>query len=104
MIRTILGWSYGLSRGLATQGAAPKTTVNLYAGAWPETFVSLSNLHDNPGATKQKRRVGRGTGSGRGKTCGRGHKGQKARSGAKPRLLFAGNVLHLIMELREVAA
>lgn len=43
--------------------------------------MKLSELRDNPGASKPKRRVGRGIGSGRGKTAGRGVKGQKARSG-----------------------
>ena len=47
----------------------------------PITFLSLNNLRDNPGAVKKKRRVGRGIGSSKGKTCGRGHKGQKARAG-----------------------
>ena len=43
--------------------------------------ISLHNLRPNPGATKKKKRVGRGPGSGRGKTAARGQKGQKARSG-----------------------
>ena len=43
--------------------------------------ISLSNLRPNEGATKKKKRVGRGPGSGRGKTAARGQKGQKARSG-----------------------
>jgi large subunit ribosomal protein L15 len=43
--------------------------------------MKLNELHDNPGATKKRKRVGRGPGSGTGKTAGRGHKGQKARSG-----------------------
>ena len=47
----------------------------------PITFLSLNNLRDNPGAVKKKRRVGRGIGCSKGKTCGRGHKGQKARAG-----------------------
>lgn len=47
------------------------------------TYVTLNTLSDNPGAIKKKRRVGRGIGSSKGKTCGRGHKGQKARSGGK---------------------
>ena len=41
----------------------------------------LNELGDNPGAVKSRMRVGRGIGSGKGKTCGRGVKGQKARSG-----------------------
>ncbi len=43
--------------------------------------MKLNELHDNPGATKRKKRVGRGPGSGMGKTAGRGIKGQKSRSG-----------------------
>lgn len=43
--------------------------------------MKLHELHDNPGATKKRKRVGRGPGSGTGKTAGRGIKGQKARSG-----------------------
>ena len=43
--------------------------------------MKLHELHDNPGATKRKKRVGRGPGSGMGKTGGRGIKGQKSRSG-----------------------
>ena len=43
--------------------------------------MKLTDLRDNPGATKNKMRVGRGIGSGKGKTAGRGVKGQKARSG-----------------------
>src|SRR3546814_14100351 len=40
-----------------------------------------NELSDNPGATKDRKRIGRGIGSGKGKTAGHGHKGQKARSG-----------------------
>jgi large subunit ribosomal protein L15 len=43
--------------------------------------MKLNELRDNPGATKDRIRVGRGIGSGKGKTGGRGVKGQKARSG-----------------------
>jgi len=43
--------------------------------------MKLNELKDNPGARKNKLRVGRGIGSGKGKTAGRGHKGQKSRSG-----------------------
>jgi len=82
----IIGRRIGFLRGFSTK-------VNLYTGNWPENFVALNNLHDNPGATKERRRVGRGEGSGRGKTCGRGHKGQNARSGTKHRLLFIGKCL-----------
>jgi large subunit ribosomal protein L15 len=43
--------------------------------------MKLHELHDNDGATKKRKRVGRGPGSGTGKTGGRGIKGQKSRSG-----------------------
>jgi len=43
--------------------------------------MKLNELRDNPGATKDRMRVGRGIGCGKGKTGGRGVKGQKARSG-----------------------
>jgi large subunit ribosomal protein L15 len=43
--------------------------------------MKLNELSDNPGATKDRQRVGRGIGSGKGKTAGRGGKGQTARSG-----------------------
>ena len=43
--------------------------------------MRLNELSDNPGATKARLRVGRGVGSGKGKTAGRGVKGQKSRSG-----------------------
>lgn len=43
--------------------------------------MKLNELSDNPGARKARTRVGRGIGSGKGKTAGRGTKGQKARSG-----------------------
>ncbi len=43
--------------------------------------MKLNDIRDNEGASKSRMRVGRGIGSGKGKTCGRGVKGQKARSG-----------------------
>jgi large subunit ribosomal protein L15 len=43
--------------------------------------MRLNRLSDNPGARHRRMRVGRGIGSGKGKTAGRGHKGQKARTG-----------------------
>ncbi|GAA5932459.1 mitochondrial 54S ribosomal protein uL15m MRPL10 [Sporobolomyces koalae] len=56
------------------------------------THVStLSNLSPAPGSNHNRKRIGRGIGSGRGGTSGRGHKGQGARSGnGKPKLHFAG--------------
>ncbi len=43
--------------------------------------MKLHELAPNEGAVRERKRVGRGIGSGLGKTCGRGHKGQKSRSG-----------------------
>ncbi len=43
--------------------------------------MQLNQLRDKPGATKERMRVGRGAGSGKGKTAGRGYKGQTSRSG-----------------------
>lgn len=43
--------------------------------------MQLNELYNNWGAKRKKKRVGRGIGSGKGKTCGRGVKGQKSRSG-----------------------
>ncbi|MGB0208163.1 MAG: 50S ribosomal protein L15 [Candidatus Puniceispirillaceae bacterium] len=43
--------------------------------------MKLNQIRENEGATRNSKRVGRGVGSGRGKTSGSGHKGQKARSG-----------------------
>ena len=44
--------------------------------------MHLNDLHPAPGSRRLRRRVGRGIAAGRGKTCGRGHKGQKSRSGS----------------------
>jgi large subunit ribosomal protein L15 len=64
-----------------------------------ETFT-LSNLKPNAGATKARKRVGRGNGSGNGKTAGRGQKGQKARSGShNMRPGFEGGQMPLYMRM-----
>jgi large subunit ribosomal protein L15 len=52
--------------------------------------MGLDNLKPVAGSQKERKRVGRGTGSGLGRTCGRGHKGQNARSGGKTRPGFEG--------------
>lgn len=57
--------------------------------------ASLSNLHPGRGARRPSKRLGRGHGSGTGKTCGRGHKGQKSRSGKKLRAGFEGGQMPL---------
>ena len=57
--------------------------------------LSLNNLHPAKGSTHKKKRVGRGPGSGLGKTTGRGHKGQKSRSGYSSRPGFEGGQMPL---------
>ncbi len=52
--------------------------------------MNLNTLSPAPGSKPSKRRVGRGIGSGLGKTCGRGHKGQKARAGGFHKINFEG--------------
>ena len=57
--------------------------------------MKLHELQRNIGATHEKKRVGRGSGSGLGKTSGRGQKGQKARSGGSINPVFEGGQLPL---------
>jgi large subunit ribosomal protein L15 len=52
--------------------------------------MELNNLHPAQGSVKTRKRIGRGTGSGHGGTSTRGHKGDKARSGAKEKRHFEG--------------
>lgn len=58
-------------------------------------MLSLSNLSPQKGSTKQRKRLGRGPGSGHGKTAGRGHKGFKARSGSGVKPGFEGGQMPL---------
>lgn len=58
-------------------------------------MLTLGNLSPAKGATKDKKRVGRGPGSGHGKTAGRGHKGAKSRSGFKSKPGFEGGQMPL---------
>lgn len=62
-------------------------------------MLRLNNLKPSPGAKKKKKRVGRGTSSGFGKTCGRGHKGQKSRSGGTKGPRFEGGQTPLYRRL-----
>ncbi|RDI46959.1 50S ribosomal protein L15 [Aquicella lusitana] len=57
--------------------------------------MQLNTLHPAPGSKKQSKRLGRGIGSGKGKTCGRGHKGQKARAGGFHKVGFEGGQMPL---------
>ena len=60
--------------------------------------MKLTDIRDNPGARKERMRVGRGIGSGKGKTSGRGQKGQKSRSGVAIKG-FEGGQMPLHMRL-----
>ncbi len=57
--------------------------------------LALNNLKPAEGSTHKKKRVGRGPGSGLGKTAGRGHKGQKSRSGYSSKIGFEGGQMPL---------
>jgi len=60
--------------------------------------MKLNEISDNQGARKERTRVGRGIGSGKGKTAGRGHKGHGARSGG-PKLGFEGGQMPIYRRL-----
>ena len=64
--------------------------------------MQLNNLSPAEGSNKSGKRVGRGIGSGLGKTCGRGHKGQKARSGGFHKVGFEGGQMPLQRRLPKV--
>jgi large subunit ribosomal protein L15 len=61
--------------------------------------MKLNEIRDNPGAHKRFKRVGRGSGSGKGKTAGRGVKGQKARTGHHGMFGFEGGQMPLHMRI-----
>ncbi len=61
--------------------------------------MELHNLRPAPGAKRPRKRVGRGPGSGHGKTAGRGHKGQKSRSGYSRRYGFEGGQMPLVRRI-----
>ncbi|NCO69420.1 MAG: 50S ribosomal protein L15 [Acidobacteria bacterium] len=61
--------------------------------------MELHNLSPRPGSTKDRKRVGRGPGSGNGKTAGRGHKGQGSRSGNKSKRNFEGGQMPLVRRM-----
>ena len=62
----------------------------------------INSLKPKHGTKFSKKRVGRGIGSGTGKTCGRGHKGQKSRSGGKVQIGFEGGQMPLQRRLPKV--
>jgi large subunit ribosomal protein L15 len=57
--------------------------------------MHLNTLQPAPGSKKKSKRLGRGIGSGKGKTCGKGHKGQKARAGGYHKVGFEGGQMPL---------
>ena len=61
--------------------------------------MELSNLRPAKGSVRERKRVGRGVGSGKGRTSGRGHKGAKSRSGYKSKRGFEGGQMPLQMRL-----
>ena len=61
--------------------------------------MELHDLHPAPGAKRSRKRVGRGPGSGNGKTAGKGHKGQKSRSGYSRRFGFEGGQMPLVRRI-----
>jgi len=64
--------------------------------------MGLHNLQPAPGSTKNRKRVGRGQGSGTGKTAGRGNKGQKSRTGYSRKRNFEGGQMPLAKRLPKV--
>ncbi|NYT52498.1 MAG: 50S ribosomal protein L15 [Candidatus Vesicomyosocius endoextente] len=64
--------------------------------------MQLNTLSPAQGEKKSRKRVGRGIGSGIGKTCGRGHKGQKSRSGGFNKIGFEGGQMPLQRRLPKV--
>ena len=64
--------------------------------------MRLNTLKPAEGSRKDRKRVGRGIGSGLGKTCGRGHKGQKSRSGGFHKIGFEGGQMPLQRRLPKV--
>ncbi|HEX8101321.1 MAG TPA: 50S ribosomal protein L15 [Solirubrobacteraceae bacterium] len=64
--------------------------------------IGLHNLQPAPGSKKDRKRVGRGHGSGMGKTSGRGHKGAGSRAGAKRRARFEGGQNPIHMRMRKL--
>src|SRR3546814_11652171 len=83
-----------------TDPSGPVHSANT-AKASATMTIKLNDLRDNNGARKGRMRVGRGIGSGKGKTAGRGQKGQKSRSGVSINGFEGGQMpLHLRIPTR----
>jgi large subunit ribosomal protein L15 len=76
----------------------PKTPAEAVEAA----DIGLHNLKPAPGSRKDRKRIGRGHGSGHGKTSGRGHKGYGSRAGAKDRHRFEGGQTPIHMRMRKL--
>ena len=67
-----------------------------------EERIGLHSLKPAPGSRKDRKRIGRGEGSGTGKTSGRGQKGAGSRSGSKSRVNFEGGQMPIHMRMRKL--
>jgi large subunit ribosomal protein L15 len=79
----------------ADQAAATAAAPPREEAAPRSRWTGVQDLRPAPGATRPRKRVGRGPGSGHGKTAGRGHKGQKSRSGYRHQRGFEGGQMPL---------
>ena len=61
--------------------------------------MNLNDVHRGIRKHKKRKRIGRGTGSGHGKTCGRGHKGQRSRAGSSRHPTFEGGQMPLVRRI-----
>jgi large subunit ribosomal protein L15 len=61
--------------------------------------MNLNDVHRGIRRHKKRKRIGRGTGSGHGKTCGRGHKGQRSRAGWSRHPTFEGGQMPLVRRI-----
>ena len=86
----------------ATRGVTPRKGPAASGSETSEERVGLHNLAPAPGSRKDRKRVGRGHGSGMGKTSGRGQKGAGSRSGAKDRARFEGGQMPIHMRMRKL--
>ncbi|KAI9360731.1 ribosomal protein L18e/L15P [Pilaira anomala] len=95
MLRSVLSTKGRFTAALPVRALSTQATIQP-----PKTPVNLAHLSDNYGAVSERTRLGRGPGYGKGKTSGRGHKGQKARSGnGQPVPWFEGGQTPLVRRL-----
>src|SRR3954469_12959358 len=89
-----------MTTGSTGTSASPSTPRSGMAETPDE--IGLHNLKPADGSRKDRKRIGRGHGSGHGKTSGRGHKGAGARTGSKRRTRFEGGQNPLHMRMRKL--